>query len=216
MDPVNDSTPCKYFQKGNCKFGSKCALAHILPDGRRINPKSLAQVYQNHNSVASTSPNDGTVAANFSNVTGINNSGMGISNISISSSGSGSPSAASTANTTHYMASSPFSSGSIWSSTPATLHHSNSASYSTRPVLNFSTKPFGSSSNYHAEVFEDYTSDIEEEANDNDEVLEDFVPSSLSELLTPQELKRRGSRPTSARPVLASVSVEDDTQFRMD
>lgn len=83
-------------------------------------------------------------------------------------------------------------------------------------MLNFSTKPFGSSSNYHAEVFEDYTSDIEEEANDNDEVLEDFVPSSLSELLTPQELKRRGSRPTSARPVLASVSVEDDTQFRMD
>jgi hypothetical protein len=24
-------------EKGNCKFGAKCALAHILPDGRRIN-----------------------------------------------------------------------------------------------------------------------------------------------------------------------------------
>lgn len=23
--------------QGNCKFGAKCALAHILPDGRRVN-----------------------------------------------------------------------------------------------------------------------------------------------------------------------------------
>ncbi|KAJ6178381.1 hypothetical protein N7519_008842 [Penicillium mononematosum] len=32
-----DYAPCKYFAKGNCKFGAKCALAHILPDGRRVN-----------------------------------------------------------------------------------------------------------------------------------------------------------------------------------
>ncbi|KAK2747301.1 hypothetical protein FQN57_002199 [Myotisia sp. PD_48] len=32
-----NSAPCKYFTKGNCKFGAKCALAHILPDGRRVN-----------------------------------------------------------------------------------------------------------------------------------------------------------------------------------
>lgn len=27
--------------KGNCKFGAKCALAHILPDGRRVNRSDL-------------------------------------------------------------------------------------------------------------------------------------------------------------------------------
>ncbi|KAJ4286347.1 hypothetical protein N0V88_008053 [Collariella sp. IMI 366227] len=30
-------TVCKYFAKGNCKFGPKCANIHVLPDGRRIN-----------------------------------------------------------------------------------------------------------------------------------------------------------------------------------
>ncbi|RDA95572.1 hypothetical protein CP533_1237 [Ophiocordyceps camponoti-saundersi (nom. inval.)] len=30
-------TVCKYFAKGNCKFGPKCANVHVLPDGRRIN-----------------------------------------------------------------------------------------------------------------------------------------------------------------------------------
>lgn len=36
-----DSQPCKYFQKGNCKFGIKCALAHVLPDGTKVNAKSV-------------------------------------------------------------------------------------------------------------------------------------------------------------------------------
>ncbi|MCJ1475202.1 hypothetical protein MMC13_003862 [Lambiella insularis] len=30
-------TPCKYFAKGNCKFGAKCALLHILPNGQVVN-----------------------------------------------------------------------------------------------------------------------------------------------------------------------------------
>lgn len=37
MQQEVERAPCKYFQKGNCKFGAKCALAHILPDGRRVN-----------------------------------------------------------------------------------------------------------------------------------------------------------------------------------
>ncbi|EPS45892.1 hypothetical protein H072_147 [Dactylellina haptotyla CBS 200.50] len=41
MDPTTETAPCKYFQKGNCKFGAKCANAHILPDGRRINRPSF-------------------------------------------------------------------------------------------------------------------------------------------------------------------------------
>lgn len=29
--------PCKYFAKGGCKFGRKCALLHITPDGHVVN-----------------------------------------------------------------------------------------------------------------------------------------------------------------------------------
>ena len=36
-DDTTVDTPCKYFAKGNCKFGAKCMLAHILPNGRRVN-----------------------------------------------------------------------------------------------------------------------------------------------------------------------------------
>ncbi|KAH8779331.1 hypothetical protein BGZ57DRAFT_941511 [Hyaloscypha finlandica] len=35
---TNDNV-CKYFAKGNCKFGPKCANIHVLPDGRRVNYK---------------------------------------------------------------------------------------------------------------------------------------------------------------------------------
>lgn len=49
---------------------------------------------------------------------------------------------------------------------------------------------------------------------------EDFVPSSLSDLLTPQERQRRGSRNSGSaanRPVLTLRSSEDEvTQFKMD
>ncbi|PQE26464.1 spindle poison sensitivity protein [Rutstroemia sp. NJR-2017a BBW] len=34
---ITSDNVCKYFSKGNCKFGPKCANVHVLPDGRRIN-----------------------------------------------------------------------------------------------------------------------------------------------------------------------------------
>ena len=34
---MTERAPCKYFTKGNCKFGAKCALAHILPNGHVVN-----------------------------------------------------------------------------------------------------------------------------------------------------------------------------------
>lgn len=37
LQQETERPPCKYFQKGNCRFGAKCALAHIMPDGRRVN-----------------------------------------------------------------------------------------------------------------------------------------------------------------------------------
>ncbi|CAG8589031.1 11495_t:CDS:2, partial [Acaulospora colombiana] len=34
-DPPSDNYVCKYFLKGNCKFGNKCALSHTLPNERK-------------------------------------------------------------------------------------------------------------------------------------------------------------------------------------
>ncbi|KAG5518108.1 hypothetical protein PMAC_003294 [Pneumocystis sp. 'macacae'] len=40
-----ESTPCKYFQKGNCKFGAKCALAHVYLDGKRSDAQTFPFSY---------------------------------------------------------------------------------------------------------------------------------------------------------------------------
>ncbi|KAK2812162.1 hypothetical protein FQN50_001519 [Emmonsiellopsis sp. PD_5] len=43
MCPASSSArePVKLALPGNCKFGAKCALAHILPDGRRVNRPNM-------------------------------------------------------------------------------------------------------------------------------------------------------------------------------
>lgn len=46
LETAQDRQPCKYFQKGNCKFGAKCALLHII-DGRPVNDP-VAQQINNH------------------------------------------------------------------------------------------------------------------------------------------------------------------------
>lgn len=35
--PKHSDADWNFLPQGNCKFGAKCALAHILPDGRRVN-----------------------------------------------------------------------------------------------------------------------------------------------------------------------------------
>lgn len=37
MESSTRPAPCKYFAKGGCKFGRKCALLHITPDGTIVN-----------------------------------------------------------------------------------------------------------------------------------------------------------------------------------
>ncbi|KAH3688919.1 hypothetical protein WICPIJ_000092 [Wickerhamomyces pijperi] len=80
IDATTDTTPCKYFQKGNCKFGNKCALAHLLPDGTRLNPKSLAQVYQNHNIIQNS--NGSRRRSSATNGYGANNNSSGNGSVS--------------------------------------------------------------------------------------------------------------------------------------
>ncbi|KAI9751841.1 MAG: hypothetical protein M4579_005864 [Chaenotheca gracillima] len=41
-DAAMTQAPCKYFAKGNCKYGQGCLLAHVLPDGRRVNRPHVA------------------------------------------------------------------------------------------------------------------------------------------------------------------------------
>jgi hypothetical protein len=43
LETSQDRQPCKYFQKGNCKFGAKCALLHII-DGRLVNDPITQQL----------------------------------------------------------------------------------------------------------------------------------------------------------------------------
>lgn len=37
LESTTRPAPCKYFAKGHCKFGTKCALLHITPDGIVVN-----------------------------------------------------------------------------------------------------------------------------------------------------------------------------------
>src|SRR5208282_398585 len=47
LETAQDRQPCKYFQKGNCKFGAKCALLHII-DGRLVNDPITQQITHSH------------------------------------------------------------------------------------------------------------------------------------------------------------------------
>lgn len=39
--PITEDVPMLTTVQGNCKFGAKCALAHYLPDGRRVNRNDI-------------------------------------------------------------------------------------------------------------------------------------------------------------------------------
>lgn len=253
-----------------------------MPDGRRVNPKSLAQVYQSQqqqqqNGNGNGNGNTGGAGATTSpsaaiNMSGGNSVGSGgnsqlnsINNnngISINYYNPTTPSAAiptpklitpiqSIPNTTssfnpttitspfespinHHQrafsstsplksstttATSPFTS-SIWSTDPRyrSFSHSNTVS-----------RPFFKETINESAIMDDdddnNDDDDEDDADDDDVFEEDFVPSSLSDLLTPQELKRRGSRPGSngVRPVLQKPvhqghrnGEEDEMQFRLE
>nr|POE47928.1 zinc finger protein lee1 [Quercus suber] len=51
IESTTRPTPCKYFAKGGCKFGRKCALLHITSDGMVVNrmppPQYPQQAYTN-------------------------------------------------------------------------------------------------------------------------------------------------------------------------
>lgn len=171
-DTTAKAQTCKYFQKGNCKFGIKCALAHVLPDGSRV-------------TAPRNSPSKGGSAPN--------------------SAASSAPAPAPVPNTTPVQPSIPphssSSTGSIWSQSPQTHWTSPMPTY----VATFATSAI---------------------TDDSDDEL-DLVPSSLSDLLTPQELTRRRSSQSkldraslykyAANPYAGTPIAEgNDTQFQMD
>lgn len=39
IESTTRPAPCKYFAKGGCKFGRKCALLHVTPDGTIVNQR---------------------------------------------------------------------------------------------------------------------------------------------------------------------------------
>lgn len=90
----------------------------------------------------------------------------------------------------------------------------------------------------NSSAFESAIVDDDDDDDAEEEMFEDFVPSSLSDLLTPQELQRRGSRSSMSRPSVSFAQLkenvvwegppvgaeegeedddeEEDTQFKMD
>ncbi|KAH3661414.1 hypothetical protein OGAPHI_006821 [Ogataea philodendri] len=143
---------CKYFQKGNCRFGAKCALAHILPDGRRVNGKPAKPVRaRTSTSSFSSDSGDQWTRPKQGQYT-------------------------------------PQLTQSIWSSSSVG-----------------SGKGFGSS--FYTSV--STVNDTAVESDDNMDSMEDFVPGSLSDLLTAEELRRR-SKPTED----TIVDRSEFTEFR--
>lgn len=121
---------------------------------------------------------------------------------------------------------SPFRQNSIWSSQPADSGNSKSLYY--RSASHSAVvRPTSYTQSYSAQVNENAVFDDDEDDNE-DMFEEDFVPSSLSDLLTPQELQRRGSRSSFSRPSVApqirptweipqTTDVdENEMQFKMD
>lgn len=271
----------------------KCALAHILPDGRRVNPKSLAQVYQNHNvsnangsQVNGQGSGSGTRRHTQAVSTGRNRNVNGYANSQGANPSSGlTPPTASNAAYSSMIKTSPlptfgshsttgsfssdknvaasgfpqqelsyslralstasentlvtnpsFGTGSIWSHSITTQVATNgslpvnppyrSMSYS-GPGTGGYVNQYGTSTSFHSflaqhesAIADDEEYDDRNSSDGGDMFEEDFVPSSLSDLLTPQERQRRGSRNSGSaanRPVLTLRSSEDEvTQFKMD
>lgn len=92
---------------------------------------------------------------------------------------------------------SPFGSASIWTPT------------STRAMSHSSALPAMSWTAQQGSAITD------DEDDGGDMFGEDFVPSSLMDLLTPQEVQRRGSRSSITRRMEEETQFEE-TQFRMD
>lgn len=232
-DATATSQPCKYFQKGNCKFGMKCALAHITPDGQILNPhrnmRSKRRSSQNHKQSESSSvavsskkesPSETPVAPPAKLSLTVKTTG------SAPASATSPPSMETVISKTLYYtpASSPYGSPAIpirgplatsplnptiWSpsSSPASFEHSRfrTASGSFTRSSSSAIMPLVSDQNNESAIDSD-------DEPDTDDV--DYLPGSLTDLLTPQELKRRSSRPSfnSIKPLL----VEEETPFVME
>ncbi|QPG76445.1 hypothetical protein FOA43_003834 [Brettanomyces nanus] len=230
-NPSLEFQPCKYFQKGTCKFGMKCALAHILPDGQVLNPRSglknsSSSKRRNHQYTKQKEDQVRTPPSQYAY------SLLKPSCLTRSCSASG------------CIATSPLNqTSSIWSLTnsptsSASIDHSrfprtmSGPSQSKSGPLHWSFSLRRSSSSAimpllkadfklsETAVLDDSEDEFcerpliydDDSSNDTDNV--DFLPDSLTDLLTPQELERRNSKPALGNP--RPLLINDDIQFAME
>ncbi|AOA64984.1 Zinc finger protein [Komagataella phaffii CBS 7435] len=224
LTQTSQAATCKYFQKGTCKFGSKCALVHISPEGKKVNLKALNQAYQVPKHERSLSSSQGL--------------SQQIHKDPETSDDQASSMSSPTRTVTSQMASSPFSNtNSIWSGTGSKERRLSGPSFSTGSFSrgSFSRGSFSNHTVSKAELNQLISgcaiSDDEVDGAENMNALgaEDFLPSSLSDLLTPQELKRKNSKsgsranlrhlfdaPLHGRQNEAGTRIDEDTQFWID
>ncbi|ONH73140.1 Zinc finger protein LEE1, partial [Pichia kudriavzevii] len=215
-DSSSSLQPCKYFLKGNCKFGVKCALAHVLPDGKRLNTSSTS-----HLTLRSNKQPLRTNSGSHSSPSNVSSEPINIANEPQYQ-----------AATTYTQSSPTFSYGnSIWSNSlnVPSISNTSTSNVGYNPLFNSPSElmysPTSSSnmilpsSNYQNTT----NSLIDSEFDDDTEDI-DFIPNSLVDLLTPQELHRRKSRASFGSqaqfigmPSLKELTLaEEETTFIMD
>lgn len=189
---------CKYYQKGNCKFGAKCALAHIGADGKQVNKRSskprspratASGLAQPQAQIQGTT--DATSAATIPTAI---QSPIPPSSKPISVVPGTSPQALEIRSLGLRTASSSIGDSALLGSRSSSMSHS-AGSASTYTVWGQATPQAMTASN--SLLYDDSAIMDDSDEEFSDEVLgceEDLVPSSLSDLLTPQERQRRNSR----------------------
>lgn len=191
---------CKYYQKGNCKFGAKCALAHIGPDGKQVNkrqskPKSPRVASATVSTAVPPPPPPASNPTVTPKIPAAAQSPILPSAKPIPMVQSGASSQPIEIRSLGFRtASMSVGESTLLGSRSSSMSHSagSASTYTFWGPTAQQSLPSSTSLLHDDSAIADDTED-----EDSDDVLgceEDLVPSSLSDLLTPQERQRRNSR----------------------
>lgn len=158
---------CKYFLKGNCKFGSKCALAHVFPAGDRA-----ATAKQQFSNNAMGIPRQAQQQQQQQHSQHMFQNGVNI--------GASPPALGSPPSFQHFQG----NRGVLLSMSYDSDHFGSSPG----------VRSLGRISEEQRKQRDDQLDYDDTDEGDAFKFEEDFLPSSLNELLTPDELDRRRTR----------------------
>ena len=201
-------SPCTWFIKGSCRFGHRCALSHVLPgQPQSMDKKNKKQALQLQKNLIKDSLNKVDDLLKFPLSNSLNDLSLTNSNNNLNAnqltdldlSNSSCNSNSSINNQMSIINSNKLSQSLSSFQSPSIYYNWNSTSFS---YLNNN----GNNNNNSA-------SDEQLEIDDFDDDLfngEEFLPSSLDELLTPLERRRKHSSRTSSISSAFTLSPNSD------